>query len=53
MNRIRESFLSLDLFSPTFQNIFLALLRGGGDCSRRPLVDSPLGMGRMGEHVDK
>jgi len=29
MNGIRGSFLSLDLFSLTFKNIFLALLRGG------------------------
>jgi len=37
-----ESFLSLDLFSPTLQNIFGPLTGGGGDRPHRPPMDSPL-----------
>jgi len=36
MNGIRESFLSLDLFSLTFRNIFLVLFRGGGAVAPMP-----------------
>ena len=42
---IRESFMSLDLFSLTFKNIFLALLRGRGAIALSPpppTVDPPL-----------
>jgi len=35
-NGIRESFLSLDLFSLVFQNIFMALLQGGGAITLPP-----------------
>jgi len=43
MNGITGSFLSLDLFSLTFKNIFLALLRGGGDRPHPPM-DPPLAL---------
>ena len=42
---IRESFLSLDLFSLTFRNIFLALLQGAIDRLVVP-VDRPLSVRR-------
>jgi len=42
MNGIRESFLSLDLFSLTFRNIFLVLFRGGGGGCPRAAMDPPL-----------
>jgi len=40
----RTSFLSLHLFSLTFRNIFLALLRGGGD---RPIAPCGCATGTM------
>jgi len=43
-NGVRESFLSLDLFSLTFKNIFfLALLRGRGEGGAIAPSCSPMG----------